>query len=40
MTLCPLVWLLYVPESVFQQILERMEAVLKGIVSDHWSTVI
>ncbi len=25
---------------VFQQIRERMEAIAKGIVSDHWSTVI
>ncbi len=26
--------------EVFQQIRERMEAIAKGIVSDHWSTVI
>ena len=27
-------------KEVFQQIRERMEAILKGIVWDHWSTVI
>ncbi len=26
--------------EVFQQIRERMEAIVKGTVSDHWSTVI
>ncbi len=26
--------------EVLQQIRERMEAIAKGIVSDHWSTVI
>ncbi len=42
LTLCPLVWLPYVPESVevFQQIQELKEAILKGKVSDCWSTVI
>ena len=27
-------------KEVFQQIRERMESIVKGIVSDHWSTVI
>ncbi len=27
-------------QRVFQQIREHMEAILKGIVLDHWSTVI
>ncbi len=74
-TLCPWLWLPYIPEpvekplreahgfvlypprgskvrhlytkqshvpllEVFQQIRERMEAIAKGIVSDHWPTVI
>ncbi len=26
--------------EVYQQIREHMEAIAKGIVSDHWSTVI
>ena len=26
--------------EIFQQIRERMEAIAKGIVLDHWSTVI
>ena len=40
-TLCPFVWLPFAPESFeesFQQMRERIEAIQKGTVLDHWST--
>ena len=40
-TLCHLVWLPYIPDSVENYTNKgHVEAILKGIVLDHWSTVI
>ena len=38
--MCHMLWKsMWLSQRVFQQIRERMEAILMGIVSDHWSTV-